>query len=161
MGFGWDTTLFCCHSPFPSVEHFLAMWKAALTCLQFFLLAKIIFQAYLLWFPRGAVKEHAKSKLDKNYHCWCFLADVLGKTVFKWNLWTYYVATPQTSLRSWDEAAWMGFWFSNFTHYILFCSISWCLIWHKWPTLIRGGEGRAKIFMPLDLPTTCSFQKTL
>lgn len=136
-GFGWDTSLFCCHSPFPSVEYFLAIWKAALTCSQFFSLDKIIFQAYPLWFPRGAVKQRAKPHLDKNYSLWGFVADARGKMVFQLHLWAHYLATPQTSLRSWDKAAWTGFLFCSCTHYILVSSTSQCLIWHKWSALSK------------------------
>lgn len=105
MGFGWDTSLVCCQSRFPSVRNFLAIWKAALICSQFFSLDRIIFQAYPLWFPRGAVKQQAKPNLEKSYYLWGFLAGVLGKMVFKLDQWAYYPATPQTSLWSWDEDA--------------------------------------------------------
>lgn len=53
----------------------------------------------------GAVKQHAKLDLDKNYHLWGLPPDVLGQMVFKLHLQTDSSATPQTSLWFWVQAA--------------------------------------------------------
>lgn len=134
-GFGCDMALFCCFF----CRAFFHPLKGSTQCSQLFSLDKIIFQVHPLWFPRGAVKQYAKPNLAKNYYLWGFLADVLGK-ILKLHLWAYYPATPQTSLWAWDEAAWTGFLFHSYTHYVSVCSVSQCLIWHKWSALIRAAD---------------------
>lgn len=103
MGFGRFTSLAVAVLFFQ--QSIFWLYKKQHLHAMFFSLDKVIFQAYPLWFPMGAVKQHAKPNSDKNDYLWGFLSDVLGKMVFKLHLWADYPATPQTSLWSRDQAA--------------------------------------------------------